>query len=168
MNTHQHHHAPQRGGPAFHDLHEPAGIDSPAATVRTSGPVSEGMPGADANLDNVRVLVVDDVADAADTLACLLEMNGYEVHTAHDGAAALALIARWTPLCVILDIDMPGMDGLELAKHLRAEHGDNVVLIAVTGWNRDDPRVAETFSIVDHYLRKPVDPAVLDKLLPQV
>ncbi len=118
--------------------------------------------------NDLRVIVVDDVADSADTLACLIELNGYRVRTASDGAAALALLSSWPALCMILDIDMPGMDGLELAQRLRAEHGDNVVMIAMTGWAETDPRVAKTFEIVDHYLHKPVDPRVLDQLLPPV
>jgi DNA-binding response OmpR family regulator len=118
--------------------------------------------------DDLRVIVVDDVADSADTLACLIELNGYRVRTASDGAAALELLSNWPAPCMILDIDMPGMDGLELAQRLRAEHGDNVVVIAMTGWAETDPRVAKTFEIVDHYWHKPVDPRVLDQLLPPV
>lgn len=123
---------------------------------------------AEAMTDELRVIVVDDVADSADTLACLIELNGYRVRTASDGAAALELLSNWPALCMILDIDMPGMDGLELAQRLRAEHGDNVVMIAMTGWAETDPRVAKTFEIVDHYLHKPVDPRVLNQLLPPV
>jgi CheY-like chemotaxis protein len=114
------------------------------------------------------VIVVDDVADSADTLARLIELNGYRVRTASDGAAALAILSSWPALCMILDIDMPGMDGHELAQRLRAEHGDNVVMIAMTGWAETDPRVAKTFEIVDHYWHKPVDPRVLNQLLPPV
>lgn len=118
------------------------------------------------NDDDVRVLVVDDSADAAEALAIVLELSGYTVSIAHDGAEALARLARVAPHCVLLDIDMPGMNGLELSKHLRAEHGDDIVLVAVTGWPADDPRVAETFRVVDHYLRKPIDPHALEKVLP--
>ena len=116
--------------------------------------------------DEVRVLVVDDSADAAEALAAILELNGYRVQTAPDGAAALALIDGFRPHCVLLDIDMPGIDGLELSRRLREEYRDDIVLIAVTGWSAGDPRVAETFAVVDHYLKKPLDPAELQKLLP--
>lgn len=116
--------------------------------------------------DEVRVVVVDDMPDAADTLACLLELNGYTVRVAHDGLQALKLIEEWPPVCVILDIDMPGLNGLELSTRLRQRYGDDIVLIAVTGWDKDDPRVAGTFTIVDHYLRKPVDPEVFRNIVP--
>ena len=116
--------------------------------------------------DEVRVVVVDDMPDAADTLACLLELNGYTVRVAHDGLQALKLIEEWPPVCVILDIDMPGLNGQELSTRLRQRYGDDIVLIAVTGWDKDDPRVAGTFTIVDHYLRKPVDPEVFRNIVP--
>ncbi len=116
--------------------------------------------------DEVRVVVVDDMPDAADTLACLLELNGYTVRVAHDGLEALKLIEEWPPVCVILDIDMPGLNGLELSTRLRQRHGDDIVLIAVTGWDKNDPRVAATYDIVDHYLHKPVDPEVFRNIVP--
>ena len=118
--------------------------------------------------DDVRVLVVDDVADAAEALAETLEMSGYKVSVASDGARALALIETHQPHCVLLDIGMPGMDGNELTRTLRTRYGDDIVLIAVTGREHDDERVSDTFARVDHYLQKPVDPEVLRKLLPPV
>jgi len=118
--------------------------------------------------DDVRVLVVDDVADAAEALAATLTLSGYKVWTANDGATALAMVEAHQPHCVLLDIGMPGMDGNELTKTLRARYGDDIVLIAVTGREHDDERVSDTFARVDHYLQKPVDPDVLRKLLPPV
>ena len=118
--------------------------------------------------DDVRVLVVDDVADAAEALAETLELSGYKVQVAADGARALALIEKQQPHCVLLDIGMPGMDGNELARTLRQRYGDDIVLIAVTGREHDDESVSDTFARVDHYLQKPVDPDVLRKLLPPV
>ena len=120
------------------------------------------------NDDDVRVVVVDDFADAAEALAETLKMSGYKVWVATDGTAALALIETQRPHCVLLDIGMPGMDGNELARTLRSRYGDDIVLIAVTGREHDDERVSDTFARVDHYLQKPVDPDVLRKLLPPV
>ena len=120
------------------------------------------------NDDDVRVLVVDDVVDAAEALAETLAMSGYKVWIATDGAAALALVEEHKPHCVLLDIGMPGMDGNELTRTLRTRYGDDIVLIAVTGREHDDERVSDTFERVDHYLQKPVDPDVLRKLLPPV
>ena len=118
--------------------------------------------------DDVRVVVVDDVVDAAEVLAETLAMSGYTVWIATDGAAALALVEAHKPHCVLLDIGMPGMDGNELTRTLRSRYGDDIVLIAVTGREEDDERVSDTFARVDHYLQKPVDPDVLRKLLPPV
>ncbi|MGZ8260188.1 MAG: response regulator [Caldimonas sp.] len=118
--------------------------------------------------DDVRVLVVDDVADVAEALAATLELSGYKVSVANDGARALALIEVEVPHCILLDIGMPGMDGNELTRALRDRYGDDIVLIAVTGREQDDERVSDTFARVDHYLQKPVDPDTLRKLLPPV
>ena len=118
--------------------------------------------------DEVRVLVVDDMADAAEALAETLALSGYKVTVASDGARALAQIEAEQPHCVLLDIGMPGMDGNQLARALRERYGDDIVLIAVTGREHDDERVSDTFARVDHYLQKPVDPDLLRKLLPPV
>ena len=118
--------------------------------------------------DEARVVVVDDVADITEALAYVLEQDGYKVWVAHDGIEALALIEQHQPHCVLFDIDMPSLDGSELSKRLRERYGDDLVLVAMTGWSQKDPRVAEAFARVDHYLQKPVDPAVLRKVLPPI
>ncbi|MBC7602471.1 MAG: response regulator [Ramlibacter sp.] len=117
-------------------------------------------------IDPVRVLVVDDVADVADTLAAHLELDGYEVFTAYDGMQALSKIEEFAPDCILFDIDMPGLDGFEMSKQIRERHGNDIVLIAVTARGRQDPRVAGAFVVADHYLIKPVDIAVLRTVLP--
>jgi CheY-like chemotaxis protein len=119
-------------------------------------------------MDQVKVLVVDDVIDSAETLAALLRLDGYCVWTANNGADALRLVEEHKPHCVLYDIVMPGIGGDELSTRLRSQYGDDIVLIAVTGFDRGDARVSETFSIADHYLTKPVDPAALSKVLPRV
>ena len=118
--------------------------------------------------EEVRVVVVDDVKDAADTLAVLLSADGYSVATAHSGEQAIVTIEHHKPHCVILDIGMPGIDGYELATLLRHRYKDDIVLVAVTGWTDSDARVADTFAVVDHYYQKPVDPKRLRDLLPQL
>ena len=114
------------------------------------------------------MVVVDDAIDVAEVLACTLEMDGYSVKTAGDGAQALALIEAYQPHCVLLDINMPGMGGCELSDRLRELYGGDLVLIAVTGWGDPGDRVSDTFSRFDHYIRKPFDPALLRKILPPV
>ena len=118
--------------------------------------------------DEVRVVVIDDAIDAAEALALSLEFDGYDVRTAHNGVDALALIEAYRPHCVLLDIEMPLLDGCELSRRLRERYGDEIVLIAVTGWSEDNPRVAESFVRVDHYLRKPIQQQELEKILPPI
>ena len=115
--------------------------------------------------DAVRVVVVDDMLDAADALALRLELDGYEVRTAYSAEQAVLEIEDHRPHCVLLDVCMPGTDGYELATLLRHRFKDDVVLIAVTGADETQGRVADTFALVDHYLRKPVDARELRKLL---
>ena len=116
--------------------------------------------------DEVRVVVVDDLEDAAAMLAYALERDGYVTRTAHDGLHALAVIDDFKPHCVLFDIDMPRLDGFELCKQVRAIHGDDIVLVAVTAYAADDARVIGAFTVADHYLRKPISPHALRKLLP--
>lgn len=118
--------------------------------------------------DDVRVVVVDDASDVAEAMSLALQLNGYHVRVAHDGLEALAVIDEHRPVCVLLDIDLPGLDGAELSRRLRERYGDEMVLVAMTGWDPKDPRVAETFIRVDHYLQKPVDPDEIRRLLPHV
>ena len=116
-------------------------------------------------LGDVRVVVVDDHLDAADMMAAALELEGYEARTATNGEQALALIEVFRPHVVLLDVNMPGMDGRELTRRLRALYEDSMVLIAVSGSDPHDQRVSETFDAVDHYFRKPIDLAALRRLL---
>lgn len=120
------------------------------------------------NDDAVRVLVVDDEVDVAEVLAAILRTNGYQVRVAHDGLVAWNQVADWLPHCVVLDVNLPGMDGGELSRRLRERYGDDLVLVAVTGWGETDERVSDAFGRVDHYLQKPVDFQMLSKVLPPV
>jgi PAS domain S-box-containing protein len=113
-----------------------------------------------------RVLVVDDSRDAADSLALLLRCWGHEVRTASNGPAALAEAASFRPHVVLLDIGLPGMSGLELARKLRQLPGlEGVALVALTGFGRDDDRRRSLEAGCEHHWVKPVDPVVLESLL---
>ncbi len=113
-----------------------------------------------------RVLVADDNRDAADSLAMLLRLAGHEVHTAHDGLAAVAVAAEARPDVAVLDIGMPGLTGYDAARRIRAEPwGRGLILIALTGWGQDGDRQRAVEAGFDHHLTKPVDPAVLNDLL---
>lgn len=116
--------------------------------------------------DPLCILVVDDVAESAQALGAVLELDGHVVRMAHSGELALALAETFRPHCALLDIDMPGMNGHELASKLRARFGVDIVIIAVTGWGKPDDSWSADFAGFDHYLRKPFDVAKLRKLLP--
>jgi CheY-like chemotaxis protein len=104
-----------------------------------------------------RILVVDDFRDSVDGLVMLLELLGHRVRAAYDGRAALAIADEWRPDVAILDIAMPGMDGYELARRLRAKHpGRGILLIALTGFGGDDHRRRAMEAGFDHYFVKPV------------
>jgi CheY-like chemotaxis protein len=110
----------------------------------------------------VSVLVVDDLTDAADSAAAVLSMCGFETRTAYSGEAAVAAAADRLPDVVLFDIFMPGMDGWELARRLRAASPvRRPLLVAVTAAGADADRKKSDDVGVDLHLVKPVDPAAL-------
>ena len=111
-----------------------------------------------------RVLVVDDNADSAESLAMILEIRGHETRMALDGPQAIAVARDFRPEVVMLDIGLPGMDGYEVARHLRAEH-DGLLLIALTGYGQDEDRRRSQEAGFDHHLVKPVDFSVLQEVM---
>jgi PAS domain S-box-containing protein len=113
-----------------------------------------------------RLLIVDDNHDAAESLALLLRLQGHDVQVAHDGPAALRLLATSHPDLVFLDIGMPGMDGYEVARRIRQIPGnENVVLAALTGWGQMEDRRRTTAAGFNHHLVKPLEPKALGELL---
>ncbi|MDI3288965.1 ATP-binding protein [Polyangium sp. 15x6] len=113
-----------------------------------------------------RALVVEDNADAADMLSELLGLWGYDVRAAQSGEEGVSLAATFRPHVVLLDIGLPGMDGFEVARRLRATRPTSqALLIGVSGYGQEaDRRKAEEAGI-DHQLMKPLDPQVLQGLL---
>jgi PAS domain S-box-containing protein len=136
---------------------------APAAPAALVAPAAEPAP---AVFESRRILVVDDNADAALTLAQLLGIMGHEVRTAHDGASAIALAESFRPQIIFLDIGMPRMDGYEVCRRIRAlEQQAATLLVALTGWGQaDDKRKAQEAGF-DHHFTKPVDPAQLEALV---
>ncbi len=122
----------------------------PAAGARTPEPAG------------VRVLVVDDNADAADLLGEVLGHHGCAVRVAHSGPDALELAERWRPDVAVLDLGLPGMDGFELARALRGRFGGALRLVALTGYGQTRDRRAAEAAGFDAHLVKPVQ---LDALL---
>ena len=117
----------------------------------------------------LRILVADDNVDAADTLAELLRASGHDVHTEYDGAAAIRAARSHRPDVVLLDIGLPKLNGYDTAREIRAIDPQNpVVLVAVTGWGQDEDRRRSRQAGFDHHLVKPLDPALLDRILASV
>jgi signal transduction histidine kinase/ActR/RegA family two-component response regulator len=131
-----------------------------------SAPGSVDQHAAAADLRTLRILVVDDNRDAADSLGALLGILGSEVRVAHSGTSALATLDEWQPSVLLLDLGMPGMDGYEVARRIRADRrNDGVLLVALTGWGQPEDRERTSAAGFDHHLIKPADIAVLKDLL---
>jgi CheY-like chemotaxis protein len=119
-----------------------------------------------ARAGRLRCLVVDDNADAAQTLALFLEAAGHDVAVAYRAAEALALASARAPQVCFLDIGLPDLDGNELAQRLRAlPQTANAHLIAVTGYGRKEDQEKAIAAGFDHYFVKPMDTAKLVNLL---
>ena len=115
---------------------------------------------------SVRILVVDDNHDSADSMGLLLKLLGNEVRIVHDGQAAVDVANEFEPRVVLLDIGLPEMNGYEAARKIREQPwGNRATLIAVTGWGHEVDRQRSKNAGFDHHLVKPVDPDALTKLL---
>jgi len=115
---------------------------------------------------NRRVLIIDDNRDSTETLATLLRIWHHEVQTAHDGPSALAAAKAFQPDVVFLDVGLPGMNGFEVAKHLRRLPDiAPMLLVALSGYSQDGDRFQAQEAGFDHYLVKPVFPEVLRDFL---
>jgi signal transduction histidine kinase/CheY-like chemotaxis protein len=126
---------------------------------RRGATAPEGTSAAPAAL---RVLVVDDNWDAAASLGVVLRRAGHDTRTAHDGFEAVALAEQFRPDVVLLDIGLPKLNGLDVARHIREQSwGQRMVLIATTGWGQTADRVKSQAAGFDHHLVKPIDPATL-------
>jgi signal transduction histidine kinase/integral membrane sensor domain MASE1 len=132
------------------------------AQEKSARPVPRARTGAD-DARRRRVLVVDDNPDSAESLALLLQIEGHDVWTAHDGLSALAAAREHRPEVVLLDIGLPaGMDGYEVAQRMRPEAGlEDMLIVAVTGYGQAEDKRRAADAGFDGHLVKPVD---IDKL----
>ncbi len=129
-------------------------------------PEAAAPTGAPVRAASRRFLVVDDNVDATTSQAELLRMLGHEVETAYDGQSALRKAQAFRPEVVLLDLGMPGMDGFEVARRLRAmPEGRDVLLVAQTGWGQEEERARTKAAGFDVHLAKPVDIDALMGLL---
>jgi CheY-like chemotaxis protein len=116
--------------------------------------------------NTLRILVVDDNRDVAESLALLLESEGHQVLIAYDGISALETARTERPDIILMDIGLPGLDGYAVAQALRQNHElDRTLLIALTGYGQPDDRKKSSASGFDEHLVKPVDIEKLRKLL---
>ena len=133
-------------------------------TVRI--PIAQAAAAADTNAEKVvsdgeaarcELIVADDNADALQSLAMLLELEGHTVRTASDGIAALSLAQQKIPDVMLLDIGMPGLNGYEVASRVRdLNGGEAVMLVALTGWGQPADRHRAREAGFDHHLTKPI------------
>lgn len=113
-----------------------------------------------------RILVVDDNRDAAESMRILLKLMGADVSAAFDGLEALDVAATFRPEAVLLDIGMPKLHGYDTARRIRQEEwGKDIVLVAMTGWGREEDRQRAEEAGFDGHLVKPVQVAELRQLL---
>jgi signal transduction histidine kinase/CheY-like chemotaxis protein len=127
-----------------------------------------GVPPAAAAHGSVsrRVLVVDDNADSAESLALLLRIEGHLVETAHDGASAVELAERFQPDAILLDLGMPGMNGYDVCAQIRRQpRGRSILMVAQTGWGQAQDRARTLEAGFDAHLTKPIDPEAVQEML---
>ncbi len=139
----------------------PAASDESASRSQAESAVANPKAGI-----GQRILVVDDNRDAAESLAILLRMCGNETFVAHDGVAAVAAAVAFKPESILLDLGLPDMNGHTVCRAIRAQPGGSrVVIVALTGWGRDEDVRASSKSGFDDHLVKPVDRATLLRVL---
>jgi PAS domain S-box-containing protein len=115
---------------------------------------------------SLRILIVDDNRDGADSLAMMLRIMGNDTRTAYEGQEGVDVAGEFRPEVLLLDIGLPKLNGYEACRNIREQAwGKGVVMIAMTGWGQDDDRRRSHEAGFDHHLVKPVDPQELMKML---
>ena len=139
------------------------------APLSSAHPDAMGQVLAAAAPQHLRVLVVDDNIDGARALSLLLGMHGHQTATAHSGPDAVAAFATFRPHLAFVDIGLPGLNGYEVARRVRAQADDlaglQPVLVALTGWGSDEDKIRSRDAGFDRHLTKPVDPHEVEALL---
>jgi len=136
-----------------------------APDVRSPAQPSPAAAREEISADSARILVVDDNKDAADTMAMLLRAKGHEVCVAYDGVEGIGAASAFRPDIVLLDIGLPKLGGHDVAREIRERFGGSVLMVAITGLGQDEDRRRSMKAGFDHHFTKPLDPAVLDRLI---
>jgi PAS domain S-box-containing protein len=132
-------------------------------------PSERNAPAVPKPVNGHRILVVDDNADSATSLAMLLKFKGYETRTAQDGAEGMQRAAEFQPDLILLDIGMPKINGYEVCRRIREESwGKPIRIVALTGWGQDEDKRRSAEAGFNGHLVKPVEPAALDRLLTEL
>jgi CheY-like chemotaxis protein len=118
---------------------------------------------------SLRVLVVDDNVDSAETIGFVLRKMGHQIRTEYDGASAIAAADAFRPDLILLDIGLPGMNGHEVAREIRqTPWGGTTTIIAVSGWGEESDRQESRAAGFDHHVTKPLDFEGVQRLLTTV
>lgn len=116
-----------------------------------------------------RILVVDDNLEGAEIVSIMLEHFGHDVRIASGGEKALEIVDGFCPHLVLLDLDMPRLNGFETCRLLREKPGGgDTVIAALTGWERDEDRDRTREAGFDMHLAKPLDPDTMRKILEEL
>jgi CheY-like chemotaxis protein len=141
----------------------------PAVLTPEASPASITTEATKPTGPSLRVLVVDDNRDTADSIALLLEASGHDVRMAYDGQTALEAALDYRPHVMLLDIGLPKIDGYEVARKMReAPPLKNVLLVALTGYGQELDRQRSLKAGFDHHLVKPADFDKLQQILTTV
>jgi CheY-like chemotaxis protein len=133
-------------------LSHASAVAAEQATVAPADPAAPGPSGP------LKILVVEDHRDGAETITALLTRLGHRVRTVHDGDAALQSAAEFRPELVLLDIGLPTLSGYDVCRRIRAEAwGADVTIVAMTGWGDAEAQRRARSAGFDRHLVKPVD-----------
>jgi two-component system CheB/CheR fusion protein len=138
----------------------------PVAVGASATPSTREADELPAPKSSLRILIVDDSRDGADSLAMLLRLMGNDTRTAYDGQEGLEVAEGFRPDVMLLDIGLPKLNGYEACRAVREQPwGKSIVLIALTGWGQEEDRRRSRAAGFDHHMVKPVEPHALMKLL---
>ncbi|RZI59888.1 MAG: response regulator [Zymomonas sp.] len=142
--------------------YSPTGIRAKYIPVTPAPPTQMDEPTAGKTRKFSSVLLVDDSRFLADILTTFFQLDGYTARAAYNGEDAIALVEEQVPDIAFVDIDMPGMTGLDFARHIRSSRrAKGTVLVALSGWDEEEHRQNAAKAGFNHFLSKPVDaPAI--------